>query len=251
MFQLIKSLIFIVSMYLAMLIMGIVFAPLAIYSRDGAYWAMKFYCRYVLWTARWMTGLRYEVRGEVPQGEVVVASKHQSFMDIILLMYLLPRAKFIMKQELKWAPVLGFYAWRIGSAPVNRGRKDKAMSQMLKGVEDGRDVAPGQTIIYPQGTRVPPGVKMRYKIGAGVLYERLALPCVPVATNVGVFWGKRSPMRHPGVAVMEFLSPIEQGLSVQDFVKEMEAVIEPASDALMREAGFVFPDGYDELEKGI
>jgi len=77
----------------------------------------------------------------------------------------------------------------------------------------------------------------RYKIGAGVLYERLGMTCVPAATNVGVFWGRSGILRKPGVAVLEFLDPIEPGLPVHEVVAKMEAVIEPASNALMREAG--------------
>lgn len=239
--QYVRSAIFVFLMYLAMLVVGILGAPFAIYSKEGAYWVMKRYCDLVLWLARGLCGLRYEIRGQVPSGAVVVASKHQSFMDIILLMHVLPLPKYIMKKEIKWTPVLGLYAMRIGSASVDRGKKGAAMKQMVQGVEKNLPEN-AQVVIYPQGTRVPPGQTMRYKIGAGVLYERLDLPCVPAATNVGVFWGRKGILRKPGVAVLEFLDPIEPGLPVSDVVAKMEAVIEPASNALMREAGFNAPD---------
>jgi len=116
--QYIRSAIFVFLMYLAMLVVGVLGAPLAIYSREGTYWVMKRYCDLVLWLARVLCGLRYEIRGQVPSGAVVVASKHQSFMDIILLMHVLPLPKYIMKKEIKWTPVLGLYAMRIGSAAV-------------------------------------------------------------------------------------------------------------------------------------
>ena len=66
-------------------------------------------------------GLRVEVRGTAPEGEVIVCAKHQSFLDIMMLVHALPRPKFIMKKELRWAPILGLYALRIGSTPVERG----------------------------------------------------------------------------------------------------------------------------------
>lgn len=235
--QYLRSALFVFLMYLLMLVMGILCAPLALYSSGGAYWTMKSYCKIVLWLARVLVGIRHEVRGKIPQGEVVVASKHQSFMDIILLMHYLPAPKYIMKKQIKWTPILGFYAMQIGCAPVDRGRKAKSVTQMVEGVEKNRDEA-GQIVIYPQGTRVSPGEKMRYKIGAGVLYDRLGVDCVPVATNVGLFWKRKGIMRHPGVGVLEFLEPIETGLSVEEFVSKIEAVIEPASNQLMREAGF-------------
>ncbi len=153
---------------------------------------------------RVICGLRVEVRGEVPAGEVLVAAKHQSFLDILILFEALPRPKFIMKKELKWAPILGLYALRIGSTPVARGDR-------VEGDEgDGRACRPApseprQLVIYPQGTRVAPGARLPFKVGAGVLYDRLGEPCVPAATNAGVFWGRRSPYRRPGLAVVEFL----------------------------------------------
>jgi 1-acyl-sn-glycerol-3-phosphate acyltransferase len=97
---------------------------------------------------------------------------------------------------------------------------------------------PGQLIIYPQGTRVAPGVARPYKVGTGLLYEQLGQPCVPVATNVGVFWPKRGILRKPGLAVVEFLPPIAPGLPVADFMARLEEEVETHSNRLMAEAGF-------------
>ena len=97
---------------------------------------------------------------------------------------------------------------------------------------------PGQLIIYAQGTRVAPGAQMPYKIGTAVLYEQMGVPCVPAATNVGVFWPKRGIYRKPGLAVVEFLPAIEQGLDRDSFMTRLEHDVESASNALMREAGF-------------
>jgi 1-acyl-sn-glycerol-3-phosphate acyltransferase len=112
---------------------------------------------------------------------------------------------------------------------------------MVEDVHAGRQEA-GQLVIYSQGTRVAPGVKAEYKVGTGVLYEQLDQPCVPVATNVGVLWPRKGIMRRPGVAVVEFLDPIEPGMARQEFMKILEERVEERSDALMREAGFD-PDG--------
>ena len=193
---LVRSLVFDALIYALMAVMGIGCAPMALWSVDGAYAAMKGYCRAVFWLLRVICGLRVEIRGTAPEGEVIVCGKHQSFLDIMMLVHALPRPKFIMKKELRWAPVLGLYALRIGSTPVDRGARSKAMSAMVAHVKRGREA--GQLVIYPQGTRVAPGAWLPYKIGAGVLYERLGVPCVPAATNAGVFWGRRSPYRRPG-----------------------------------------------------
>jgi 1-acyl-sn-glycerol-3-phosphate acyltransferase len=225
------SLVFIVQMYVALVLMGIAFTPWALASRRGAQTGIRTFCRYVRASARILCGLRSEVRGPVPAGAVIVAAKHQSFFDIIILCSVLPRPRFIMKRELRRAPVLGWYAARIGCIPVDRGARGQAVAQMRADVAAGRS-EPGQLVIYPQGTRVAPGTRAPYKIGTAVLYADGDQPCVPVATNVGLFWPKRGILRRPGVAVVKFLPPIPPGLTAERFMERLEQDIESASDAL-------------------
>ncbi|KPQ06055.1 MAG: 1-acyl-sn-glycerol-3-phosphate acyltransferase [Rhodobacteraceae bacterium HLUCCA12] len=232
-----RSLIFTVQAYAMMALMAVFFTPWALVDRRGAFSAVHTWCRYVRWTAAWMIGLRSEVRGDIPAGEVMIAAKHQSFFDIIILVSELPRPKFIMKKELVWAPILGWYAKRIGCVPVDRGRRGAAIKAMLARVASGQQ-DPGQLIIYPQGTRVAPGAARDYKVGTGVLYQEMGVPCVPVACNVGVFWPRRSIYRAPGLAVVEFLPTIPPGLPLRDFMTRLQGEIETGSDALMAEAGF-------------
>lgn len=231
------SLIFIVQMYIAMAVIALVFAPWALVSRHGARVACKTYCRWVIFSLRVLTGLRSEVRGTPPTGECLIAAKHQSFLDIILIFNAVPAGKFIMKRELMFTPFLGQYALRIGCVPVNRGKRGAAIARMKADVAKGT-AEPGQLIIYPQGTRVAPGVSKPYKVGTGLLYEQLGQPCVPVATNVGVFWPKRGILRKPGLAVVEFLDPIAPGLPVTAFMARLETEVETQSNRLMRDAGF-------------
>jgi 1-acyl-sn-glycerol-3-phosphate acyltransferase len=167
----------------------------------------------------------------------MVAAKHQSFFDILVIFHAIPRGKFIMKRELLFTPIFGQYAWRLGSVPVNRGKRGQAIAKMVADVEKGRR-EPGQLVIYPQGTRVAPGVDMPYKVGTAVLYEQLGQPCVPVATNIGVFWPRRGVLRRPGTAVVEFLPRLPPGLPREEFMARLEFEIETVSNALMADAGF-------------
>jgi 1-acyl-sn-glycerol-3-phosphate acyltransferase len=241
-FQWLRSLLFTLQIYLVMALLAVVFTPWAIFDRRGAFAAMHAWCRWVRWSAGWMVGLRSEVRGPVPSSgeEIMIAAKHQSFFDIIILFSELPRPKFIMKQELRWAPILGWYAVRIGCVPVDRGRRGAAIKAMMERVRTGRQ-EPGQLIIYPQGTRVAPGAQRDYKVGTGLLYQEMGTSCVPVACNVGVFWPRRQIYRKPGLAVVEFLPPIAPGMELRPFMNELEARIEARSNALMAEAGFTAP----------
>ncbi|KJZ18009.1 lysophospholipid acyltransferase family protein [Loktanella sp. S4079] len=235
--QWLRSLFFNLQMYVAMLVVGVLYFPAALISRQGAIAACHAYCRYIEWSAKWMIGLRFEIRGTPPTDEVMVAAKHQSFMDVIGIYHAIPRGKFIMKAILKYAPILGWFGLRIGCIPVHRGKRGQAIRKMLADVTAGRAL-PGQLIIYPQGTRIAPGVSAKYKIGTGALYRELDQPVVPVATNVGLFWPKRGVYRKPGTAVFEFLPRIEPGLEVNEFMKRLENDIETACDRLNAEAGF-------------
>jgi len=240
--QYVMSFIFIIQMYLAMLVLAIFWTPIVLFRADAVFDACHSYCRWVRWSARALVGLRSEIRGEVPMDEVIIAAKHQSFFDIILIVSAVPRPKFIMKRELLWAPILGWYARRLGCVPVDRGKRSQAMRQMVEDVKAGRAKA-GQLIIYPQGTRVAAGAYLPYKAGVGVLYAELGQDCVPAATNVGVFWPRHGILRKPGLAVVEFLPRIPAGLPVAEFMATIEPAVEAASNRLMREAGFTdLPD---------
>lgn len=242
--QWLRSLIFEINLYLSMLVLGIVFLPWTLFSARGAFLACKSYCRWIRWSAAWMVGLRSEVRGTPPTGEVMVAAKHQSFFDILMIFDAVPAAKFIMKKEILYTPIIGQYAYRIGCVPVSRGKRGAAIKKMVADVAAGL-TNPGQLVIYPQGTRVAPGADVPYKVGTAVLYTDLDQDVVPVATNAGVFWPRRGIYRKPGLAVVDFLPAIPKGLERRAFMQQLEETIETRSDALMVEARQGRPDAKD------
>jgi len=235
--QWLRSLIFVVIMYAALPVWGIAFAIPAVFSRKAAILCCRSYCWFIMWLLGWLVGLKCEVRGTPPQYACLIAAKHQSFLDVLMIYSRIPAGRFIMKDILKYAPVVGQFGLRVGCIPVKRGKRGNAVKKMVADVEAGR-LFPGQLIIYSQGTRIAPGVKAPYKIGTGVLYRELGQDCVPVATNVGVFWPKRGIFRAQGTAVVDFLPPIESGLELEPFMERLETTVETRSNALMREAGF-------------
>ena len=233
----VMSLLFVIQVYFAMLVLGIVFFPWALFSPRGALMACKTYARWALFSVRIMCGIRYEVRGTVPMGEVLVAANHQSFLVEMIIFLAVPWAKFIMKYELLYTPIIGLYAYRLGCVPVKRGRRTEAIRKMLSDVKSGQ-ANPGQLCIYPQGTRIAPRVKAPYKVGTYALYKELSQDCTPVATNAGAFWPRKGIMRYPGTAVVEFLDPIPVGKEQDVFMAELEDVIEARSEARLDEGGY-------------
>ena len=236
-FRWLRSVLFTAQMYLMMVLLALIFALPALVWRGASFFWMQSFCRWTRFSARILIGLRTEVRGEVPAGACLVASKHQAFLDSITLLSVLTSPRFIMKKELSWIPIVGWHALRMGCIPVDRGKRGKAISKLMADVKMGQAKA-GQLIIYPQGTRVPPGTTAPYKMGTAALYAQLGQDCIPVATNVGVFLPRKGFAYKPGLAVIEFLPAIKPGLSHAAFINELESRIETASNRLMAEAGF-------------
>ena len=190
------------------------------------------------WLMRALCGIKVEVRGldKVPAGPLLVASKHQSLWETFGLLPLLDYPTFVLKRELLWIPVHGWFSMKFGMIGVDRSAGPAALRNLIaqakNAIADGR-----QIVIFPEGTRRPPGAEPDYKPGAAALYGALDVPCVPVALNSGLYWPRRTFMRHPGTIVVEFLDPIPPGLKRREFSAELEGCIEGASQRLLEEAG--------------
>ena len=147
----------------------------------------------------------------------------------------LPDPVFVLKRELTWLPFFGWFLVRLKMIAINRSAGSRAMTQMMDqaaaAAREGR-----QIVIYPEGTRRRVGDPPQYKQGLAHLYERLKLPCHPVAIDTGVFWPKGTLERRQGRAVIEFLEPIPEGLPRETFHQLTRDRIEAASDALAAES---------------
>ncbi len=222
----------------SLLVMGLFFAPAAAVSRAAAYWAMTAYCRQLFWMMARLCGVRVEIRGAAPTGAAVVAAKHHSYLDVMMMMRFLDRPRFVMKRSLVWMPVVGLYALRIGAAPIDRAKGGRALRRLERRFGAARAEA-AQIVIYPEGSRVAPGNRLPYRRGAARLARSFGLPCVPAATNAGVFWPKSGLIARQGVAVVEFLEPLAPPKDAADagaFMAALEDVVETASGALLTEA---------------
>ena len=195
----------------------------------------------LLWAARVILGVTVELRGTPPTDDVIVAAKHQSFLDILAISHAVPQCGFIMKREVLRVPIMGYYARLAGCIPIDRAKGSEAMRQIIGEIQARRASADGlgQLIIYPEGTRTRPGERRKYKHGVGTIQAATGLAVHPVAVNCGMFWPKDGLRVRPGRSVIEFLPPIPQGLEAPGVAAEVERVVETASDALMADAGLV------------
>lgn len=227
-----RGALFTVLAYGLMFAMGVFGAPFVLWRTDWTRAWQKLYILLAFGLARGICGIRVEIRGPVPQGTVIVAAKHQSLLDVLAIYRALPEPRFVMKRELLWMPVFGLYARRTGAVPIDRSGGRGTLKQLAASFE-GKT---GQFVIYPQGTRVAPGVKAPYRKGGAVLYEALGLPMVLAATNGGWFWPRRGVSKFAGRAVVEFLETVPPGLPAQKAARLIETRIEAESDRLSGEA---------------
>ncbi|WP_445376604.1 lysophospholipid acyltransferase family protein [Niveispirillum fermenti] len=201
--------------------------------------AIRAYMHSLVFLERTIIGLRYEVKGaeHLPvDGCYLVGAKHQSMWETMKLHILFHDPAIVLKHELLYIPIWGWYAWRADLIPVKRGRRGAAINSLVAGARRMRDMG-REIVIFPQGTRVAVGEYRPYKVGIGVLYEDLGVPLVPMAVNSGVFWGRHSFIKRPGLITIEFLPPIPPGLPKDVVLFELEARLEAASNRLALAAG--------------
>ncbi len=199
--------------------------------------AVRLWAVIVLWLLRVIVGLGHQVRGveNLPDRPAIVAAKHQSTWETVAVNMLLRDPAVVIKKEMMLVPVWGWLARRTRHVWVDRRAGPKALREMRAAaaiaVADGRSV-----VIFPEGTRIAPGARRPYLPGVAALYGALDLPVVPVALNSGLFWGRRSFLKRPGVITVEFLAPIAPGLDRKAFMGELERRIETATRRLEKEA---------------
>ena len=200
--------------------------------------AIRYYLRSLSVMERLVLGIGYRVEGgeKLPEGAYIVAAKHQSMWETMKLHLLFRDPAVILKRELLRIPIWGWYAAKADLIPVDRGGRSRAIESIVEGGkrmrEQGRPI-----VIFPQGTRVPPGTWKPYKAGVFAMYEALQVPVVPMALNSGVFWSKYNAVRDDGTITLRYLDPIPPGLDRQAFLALLETRLETESDRLVTAIG--------------
>lgn len=230
----IRSILFVIWFYGTMAFWGLLYMPAVLLGHDKFIWrSMRGWGKSTIWGLKWIVGaeVRFEGLEHAPKGPALIASKHQATLDTVLPVLFLSEPVFVVKKELIKMPVFGFYMKR-GMIPVDREAHAKALKDMLRAAREV--IAKGrQIVIYPEGTRQELGAPPDYKPGIAALYRDLNLPVTPVALNTGLVWKPSGIMRKPGKVVIKILPPIPAGLKRDEFMAELERVIETESDALL------------------
>ncbi len=186
--------------------------------------------------AQRLFGIDVRFRGleRLPEGGFIIAAKHQSMWETFALIGLIEQATFVYKKELDRMPLFGAYLRKLEFISIDRSAGQQAMTHMNAKAKES--LAKGRRIIvFPEGTRRPPGAEPKYKFGIAAMYDQTGHPVVPVVLNSGVYWSNFFWRGQPGRVVLEILPPIAPGMERDAFFAHLVEVMEAASDRLLVE----------------
>jgi 1-acyl-sn-glycerol-3-phosphate acyltransferase len=239
----IRSVVFQIASYLAL----IVYAPIMLIGwlipAQHRYYVMFSYGFTVMWFARWIVGLRWQIEGleNLPKPNAthgrLIAAKHQSTWDSMILPTLLNKPAFILKKELLWIPIFGTGLAGMDPIAIDRKAGSQALKIIIKQgkaqLAAGRDV-----IIFPEGTRYRPDVTPEYKIGAAMLAIQAKTEVIPIAINSGCHWPKGKFIKYPGTIHVVIGAPIAvAGKRANELSIEIEHWIETQQHKLYAQHG--------------
>ena len=226
-----RSALFMAWFLILTLVMAIIFLPLLAAPRKATVRMARQWARASLWGLRVFAGIDERRIGKVPQGGVLVASKHMSMWDTLALYLALDDPGIVLKRELLRIPFYGWYLGKAAAIPIDRGAGADALRRMTHAAQ--QVLAEGRPIlIFPEGTRKKPGAPPDYKPGVAGLYGLLGVACVPAALDSGCYW--QGFTKHPGTINLEFLEAIPPGLKRREFMALLEQRIENATNRMLR-----------------
>jgi len=210
--------------YLA--IIGGACIPLMLFGRKTSRRTVQAWARLGLFFLKPIAGIGYRVEGleNIPHGGAIIAANHQSMWETLAIYALAPNPVIVLKKELQYVPVYGWWARAAGNIVVDRKGGAKALRTMIKNAKEHLD-AGEQLIIFPEGTRMQPGEQSEFQPGVAGIYAAANAPCIPAAHDSGRFWRHHEKKMSPGVITLRFLPPIPAGLDRKSFLKELQTAI--------------------------
>jgi 1-acyl-sn-glycerol-3-phosphate acyltransferase len=229
-----RSLVFNILFYAVFIFWALVALPTFLMPRATTLKVASWWAKTSILLMRVICNIKVEFRGveKIPKGPLIVASKHQSMWETISLLGFFEAPFFVVKRQLNFIPLFGWYLIKTGMVAIDRASGRRALLAVMRRaaeeVKHGR-----QFVIFPEGTRTAVGAPPQYKGGVGMIYADCGVPCLPVALNSGLFWPRRTFMRYPGTLVLEFLDPIPPGLPRDEFLTRIESTIEDATNRIV------------------
>lgn len=182
----------------------------------------------VMWSLRILCGIRYRVIGRenIPAEPCIILSKHQSAWETLAFQLIFPPQVWVLKRELLRVPFFGWGLAMLSPIAIDRSLRREALQQLVEqGVE--RLAAGFCIVIFPEGTRIAPGNRGKYRPGGARLAVQTGTTVIPVAHNAGSCWGRNAFLKRPGLITVSIGAPIRpDGTDAETLAKNVENWIE-------------------------
>lgn len=238
----IRSLLFNVSFLLVSIIEMVLCAPVYFLLPRRYVWIVpKFWARSAVFLLRYIAGIKIEIQGlehisaiKELSKSYIIAPKHQSALETFVLLAYLDDPSYVLKRELTFIPLFGWYMAKTGIIAINRGEPLQALKQLITKAKNQK-AKNRQILIFPEGTRSQPGDKPVYRAGIFNIYKDLKIPVLPIAHNSGLYWPKNSFYRYSGTLIIRFLPLIDIDLDKKQFLEQLKNKIEDNCNELLIE----------------
>ncbi len=225
---LLRSLLFQFGMSLSTLLYAIPSALSRVLPFPQRYRFISSWSRFNLWWLKLSCKLDFKIIGleNIPEQPAIILCKHQSAWETLALQQVFPAQVWVLKRELLWIPFFGWGLAALEPIAIDRSSGHKAIRQIIDQgrarLNDGRWI-----VIFPEGTRIPPGETGRYGIGGAVVAEKTQATVIPVAHNAGYFWPKRGFIKQPGTITLSIGPAINsEGKTAEEIREQAKQWIE-------------------------
>ena len=221
----IRNLIFSTFFFSGIIIISIIFLPSFFLPRKVVQLGGKVMGYWTGFCLKFLLSTNIKIKGReniIQDGKFFIAASHQSMFETFYLQTIFNSPIFILKKELIFIPIFGWYLKKIGSISIKRNRVSKDNLSFFDDISKVLSNSSRPLIIFPQGTRVLPDQRPSFKKGASRIYEELKIKCQPVAINSGYVWPKKGLKTSNKTITISILKPIEKGLTKEKFLQLLE-----------------------------
>ena len=231
----IKNFLFSTFFFSGILIISLIFLPSFFLPQKIALFGGKIMGYWTGICLRFFLNTKIKIKGReniVKSEKFFIAASHQSMFETFYLQTIFNSPIFILKKELTYIPVFGWYLKKIGSVSIKRNKISKDNLGFFENISEKLMNTDRPLIIFPQGTRVLPNERPPFKKGVSRIYEELKIACQPVAINSGYVWPKRGIKNIKRTITISILKPMHSGISKDEFLKNLEKCIYAELDLL-------------------
>ena len=231
----IRNFLFSTCFFSGILIISLIFLPSFFFPQKIALFGGKIMGYWTGICLRYFLNTKIEIKGKenIIKGEkFFIAASHQSMFETFYLQTIFNSPIFILKKELTYIPIFGWYLKKIGSVSIKRNKVSKDNLDFFGNISEKLMNSERPLIIFPQGTRVLPDERPSFKKGVSRIYDELKITCQPVAINSGYVWPKRGIKNNKRTITISILEPIHPGMSKDEFLENLENCIYSELDLL-------------------